>query len=132
MRKTGQAVVFSDGAVWRSLSAIKQAHSQLHLLAGMRTSPTVLASKIELCDVLLDEISGIRRSLARDLKQTRGPPASGHLGISRVHRGFNTPSAGSATSWSRLPTSSPSSAARAVPARSKANACRKSRECLAV
>jgi hypothetical protein len=45
----------------------------------MRTSPTVLASQIELCDVLLVEISGIRSSLARDLKETRQPPSSAIL-----------------------------------------------------
>jgi hypothetical protein len=64
-----------SGALRDSLSAIKQAHVQLHFLTGMRTSPMVLASQIELCEVLLDEISGIRSSLVKDLKQTRGSPA---------------------------------------------------------
>jgi hypothetical protein len=64
-----------NGALWHSLSAIKQAHAQLYLLTGMQTSPTVLASQIELCEVLLDEISGIRTSLAKNLKQARGSPA---------------------------------------------------------
>jgi hypothetical protein len=31
----------------------------------------VLALQVELCEVLLDEISGIRSSLAKDLKETR-------------------------------------------------------------
>jgi hypothetical protein len=80
MRKTGhQAIGFADGAVWHSLSAIKQAHDQLHLLTRMRTSTTVLASQIELCEVLLVEISDIRRSLASDLQQTRGSHCSGIL-----------------------------------------------------
>jgi hypothetical protein len=74
MRKTGHVNGFSDGALCNSLSAIKQAHIRLYRHTGMRTSPSALASQIELCDVLLLEISGIRSSLARDLKQTRGPP----------------------------------------------------------
>jgi hypothetical protein len=42
----------------------------------MRTSPTVLASQIELCDLLLIEISDIHRNLARDLEQMRRPSLS--------------------------------------------------------
>jgi hypothetical protein len=69
-------------ALGGSLSAIKQAHDQLHLLTGMATTATVLASQIELCDVLLIEISGIRRSLARDLNHTRGAPQpDGRIGL---------------------------------------------------
>jgi hypothetical protein len=45
----------------------------------MHASPTVLASQIELCNVLLVEISGIRSSLARNIKQTRAPPAVGYI-----------------------------------------------------
>jgi hypothetical protein len=75
MSKIGLVSGSFNGALWNSLSAIKQAHVQLHLLTGMRTSPTVLASQIELCEVLLDEISGIRSSLAKDLMQTRTSPA---------------------------------------------------------
>jgi hypothetical protein len=61
---------------------IKQAHDQLHLLTGMRTTATVLASQIELCDVLLVEISGIHSSLAKELNYTRGAPKpSGHVGL---------------------------------------------------
>jgi len=63
-----------DGTLRSSLSAIKQAHDQLHFLTGMCTTATVLASQIELCDVLLVEISGIRSSLAKDLNYTRGAP----------------------------------------------------------
>jgi hypothetical protein len=63
-----------DGTLRSSLSAIKQAHDQLHFLTGMCTTATVLASQIELCDVLLVEISGIRSSLAKELNYTRGTP----------------------------------------------------------
>jgi hypothetical protein len=71
-----------DGALRSSLSAIKQAHDELHFLTGMCTTATVLASQIELCDVLLVEISGIRSSLAKDLNYSRGAPQpSGHAGL---------------------------------------------------
>jgi len=78
MSKTGREMGFRDGAVSHSLSTIRHAHGQLHRLTGMRTSPTVLASQIELCDLLLIEISDIHRSLARDLEQMRRPSANGH------------------------------------------------------
>jgi hypothetical protein len=81
MTKNGHANGFSGGILWNSLSTIKQAHVRLHLLTGARTSPTVLASQIELCDVLLLEISGISSNLARDLKQTRGRPRTSHIGL---------------------------------------------------
>jgi len=40
-------------------------------------NPTLLASQIELCDVLLVEISGVRSSLCKDLNHTRGAPQPG-------------------------------------------------------
>lgn len=71
-----------DGALWNSLSAIKQAHLQFHLLTDMCPAPTILASQIEICEVLLVAIAGIRSSLAEDLKRTRGPPqVNGHTGL---------------------------------------------------
>jgi hypothetical protein len=60
-----------DGTLRNSLTAIKQAHIQLHVLTGMRPSPTVLASQIKLCDMLLIEISGIRSNLAREISNRR-------------------------------------------------------------
>ncbi len=77
MKKTGQAIEFNGGAVLHSLSTIRHAHGQLHRLTGMRTSPTVLASQIELCDLLLVEISGIHKSLARHLQEMRRPSPNG-------------------------------------------------------
>jgi hypothetical protein len=62
-----------DCALRDSLSVIRQTHVQLHVLTGMTTTANILASQIELCDVLLVEISGIRNSLAKDLRQTRKP-----------------------------------------------------------
>jgi hypothetical protein len=63
-----------DGAVLDSLSMIKEAHVQLRLLTGTSATAALLASRIQLCDLLLDEISGIHASLARDLKRTRLMP----------------------------------------------------------
>lgn len=68
-------------ALGNSLNAIKRAHMQLNILTEMRASSTLLASQIELCDVLLVEIAGVRSSLARDLKQTRDAPALNHFGL---------------------------------------------------
>ncbi len=59
-----------DCAIRDSLSTIKEAHVQLHLLTGTSATAALLASQIELYDMLLDEISGIHTSLARDLKHT--------------------------------------------------------------
>jgi hypothetical protein len=73
MRKIGPLLSGTcDCELRSSLTAIRQAHDQLHVLTGMCTTATVLASQIELCDVLLVEISGIRSSLAKDLNYSRG------------------------------------------------------------
>jgi hypothetical protein len=72
MRKFSHVNLSPDCALDNSLSAIKQANFQLDfLLSRMETSPILLVSRIQLCDVLLVEIAGIRSSsLARDLKHT--------------------------------------------------------------
>jgi hypothetical protein len=57
-----------------SLSVIREIHGQLHALTGVMTTADALASRIELCDVLLVEISSIRSSLAKDLQRTRESP----------------------------------------------------------
>jgi hypothetical protein len=54
-----------------SLSALRQVQVQLHVMTGATTTANVLASQIELYDVLLVEISGIRYRLAEDLQRTR-------------------------------------------------------------
>jgi len=82
MKKIGDVSGSCACALEGSLSAIKQAHDQLHLLTGMATTATVLAWQIELCDVLLIEISGIRSSLARDINHTReAPQPDGRIGL---------------------------------------------------
>ena len=77
MRKISDVSDSCECALGGSLSTIKQAHDQLRLLTGTGTTATVLARQIELCDVLLVEISGIRSSLAKDLNYTRGAPQPG-------------------------------------------------------
>jgi hypothetical protein len=84
MSKTGQAIGFCNGAVWHSLNAIKCAHGQLHLLTSRRMSPAALATQIELCDLLLIEISDIHRNLARDLQEMRRPAGNGQLGARTI------------------------------------------------
>lgn len=71
MTKIGSLERSFDCALRDSLSVIRQTHVQLHVLTGMTTTANVLASRIELCDVLLGEISGIRSNLAKDLQRTR-------------------------------------------------------------
>lgn len=63
-----------DRPVLDSLSTIRKAHIQLRLLTGTSATAALLASQIQLYDLLLDEISGIHSSLAKDLKRTRLKP----------------------------------------------------------
>jgi hypothetical protein len=78
MTKISNLGASPDCALRESLSVIRQTHVQRHVLTGMMTTPTVLASRIELCDALLLAISGIRSSLAKDLQRTRQPSADLH------------------------------------------------------
>jgi hypothetical protein len=71
-----------DCAVRDSLSTIRATHVRLHRLNGTRATTDLLASKINLYDVLLDEISGIHTSLARDLQHTlQTSQESGRTGL---------------------------------------------------
>jgi hypothetical protein len=81
MRKIGSSKSF-DCTVRDSLSTIRATHVRLHLLNGSYATAALLASQIELYDVLLGEVSGIHTSLARDLKDTRlTPRGSLHTGL---------------------------------------------------
>ena len=60
------------GVLGNSLSAIRQAHRQLRLATGTAT-PTVLASQIQLCGTLLEEISDVRSNLIAYREFTRTP-----------------------------------------------------------
>jgi len=82
MRKISDVSDSYECTLRSSLSAIKQARDRLHLPTGMDTTATVLALQIELCDVLLVEISDIHSSLAKDLNHTRGAPSLvGQIGL---------------------------------------------------
>jgi hypothetical protein len=59
-----RAEVFNN-ALLHSLSTIQAAKTQFHLLTASSLTPTVLASQIRLCDVLLGEIRTISRSLEK-------------------------------------------------------------------
>jgi hypothetical protein len=83
MQKLDHGTRAHVSAVRHSLSAIKKAHVQLDL-TNASNSPTELASQIQLCDVLLFEISGIRSNLAKRIKGER----SGLRGV-RQHLGLN-------------------------------------------
>jgi hypothetical protein len=76
--KNGDVNHSCDLALQDSLSSIKQAHTQRHLLIARCTTPTILASRIEFCDILLGEVSGIRASLAKHLEHARGAAQVGH------------------------------------------------------
>ena len=71
MRKIDLSNKRFDCAVRDSLSTIKQTHVQLHLLTGTSATAALLASQIELCDVLLDEISGIHTRACRHLEDSQ-------------------------------------------------------------
>lgn len=58
-------------ALQDSLTIIRRVQGELNVLTSSSTTPTGLASRIELCEVLLREISGIRSSLAEHLKDAR-------------------------------------------------------------
>lgn len=74
MKKMSHVDQSHAGSLQHSLSAIKEAHFQLLLLTSSSTTPTALASRIQLYDVLLGEISGIRNRLARSIKYRRSAP----------------------------------------------------------
>jgi hypothetical protein len=70
-----------DCALRASLNTIKEAHVQLHVLNECATM-AALASQIELCDVLLLEISGIHTGLARHLEHFHlSPRIPDHVGL---------------------------------------------------
>jgi hypothetical protein len=71
MSKPNREINLCDATISHSLSNIRQA--QLHHLTGKSMSVTVIASQIELCDLLLGEISDVHTSLAKDLEQMLRP-----------------------------------------------------------
>lgn len=71
--------VYDSGntSLWSSLQTIKLAQAQLYQLNGEGATPTIISCRIQLCDVLLGEISGIRARLARHIAHTREDVGSG-------------------------------------------------------
>ncbi len=65
--------VYDSGttSLWSSLQTIRLAQAQLYQLNGEGATPTVISCRIQLCDVLLGEISGIRANLARHIAHAR-------------------------------------------------------------
>jgi hypothetical protein len=74
MTKISDLGTSSSCPVGDSLSIIRQTQVQLHALTDVTTTANVLTTRMQLCDVLLGEISGIRSRLAKDLRRTREPP----------------------------------------------------------
>lgn len=83
MKKMDHVSQADAGSLLHSISAIKEAHNQLDLLTSSSATATALASQIQLCDVLLYEISGVRSRLAKHLKtrRTTVPDAREHVGL---------------------------------------------------
>lgn len=54
-----------------SLSTIQAAKTRLHMLTTSNSTPTVLATQIRLCDILLGEIRAIRSSMEGRLGRRR-------------------------------------------------------------
>ena len=73
-RLGGYSSIPVDGTLRDSLSAIRKAHLQIDLMTSPSTTATAIALQIQLCNMLLVEISGIRSCLANDLQHARGSP----------------------------------------------------------
>jgi hypothetical protein len=73
----------SDDALLLSLRTIQRAKTQLHLSTASDPTPTALASRIRLCDVLLGEIRAIRTGL-EDRMRCRGMIHRRSVGAKRI------------------------------------------------
>jgi hypothetical protein len=58
-------------SLWSSLQTIRQAQAQLCELDDAGATCAIISNRIQLCEVLLGEIYGIRASLARHMAHTR-------------------------------------------------------------
>jgi hypothetical protein len=68
---------FSDDfALRNSLSAIRRAQTKLDRLTRAPLTTTALESRIELCEILLSNISSIQNSLAENLHHAVRVPSS--------------------------------------------------------
>lgn len=80
-------------ALLRSLATIRAAKTQLHSLTSRSSTPAVLASQIDLCDVLLDEIRAIRCNFEKRMSRRGTILLDGHAvsttGISPFRRSLD-------------------------------------------
>jgi hypothetical protein len=66
-----QTLRANDRHIGESFDTIRYVQTQLDRLSLQRATPMAISRRIELCNVLLREISGIRASLARDIGRSR-------------------------------------------------------------
>jgi hypothetical protein len=69
MEKADQTSQTLVNYLTQSIASIRNAHDQLCGIERMGATPADLASRIKLYELLLWEISGVRRRLARDLSR---------------------------------------------------------------
>jgi hypothetical protein len=69
MEKSDQSSQTLVTYLTQSMASIRNAHGQLGDLRKTSATPADLASRIKLYDLLLWEISGVRRRLAKDLRR---------------------------------------------------------------
>ncbi|WP_246740073.1 hypothetical protein [Bradyrhizobium aeschynomenes] len=62
----------ASSAVQKSLKTMQAARSRLHVLSSEPSTPAVLISQIELCDLLLDEL----RSISCSVEKRAEPPST--------------------------------------------------------
>jgi hypothetical protein len=62
--RSGQALIID---LSQALASIRTAQGELNALMEPGATPAEIASRIKLCNILLWEISGVRRRLAMDL-----------------------------------------------------------------
>ena len=82
MRNIGDHSDFFNFAIRDSLKMIKATHIRLHLLGGTCSTAALVASQIELYNVLLDELSEVQSSLANYSEHAlKTLPPSGRAGL---------------------------------------------------
>lgn len=84
MRILNSAGLFNH-ALSKSLKKIRVAKSRFHSLTARGSTRAVLASQIELCDVLLEEIRSISCSLEKRID--KGSATSRRSAVTRRNRG---------------------------------------------
>lgn len=88
-------------AVRGSLSTVRDAYAQLRLRTGRRSAAAIV-SQIELLDVMLVGISGIRAGLGLDIQRLRVAPQASDLKATLRPRSARPKNAGVAEPYPRL------------------------------